>query len=84
MAFEWDVAKNATNLLKHGIDSHDAVHIFDGPFLEVVDDRRDDGETRMIAVGMVEGRELTVVYAVRGRRCCIISARRAHSRERKA
>jgi uncharacterized DUF497 family protein len=29
--FEWDVAKNAANVAKHGIDFDDAVRIFEGP-----------------------------------------------------
>jgi uncharacterized DUF497 family protein len=30
MAFEWDAAKNAANIAKHGIDFDDAIRIFDG------------------------------------------------------
>jgi len=40
MGFEWDAAKNAANMAKHGIDFDDAVRIFDGPVLEKVDQRR--------------------------------------------
>jgi len=29
--FEWDVAKNAANIAKHGIDFDDAIGIFEGP-----------------------------------------------------
>ena len=42
--FEWDVAKNAANVAKHGIDFDDAVRIFEGPVLEQIDNRRDYGE----------------------------------------
>lgn len=84
MAFEWDDAKNAANIAKHGIDFEDAIRIFEGPVLEKADDRRNYGEIRLIAFGVAEGRELAVVYTMRGGRCRIISARRAHSRERKA
>ena len=84
MAFQWDAAKNAANIAKHGIDFEDAIGIFDGPVLQKADVRRDYGEARVIAVGVVEGRELAVVYTVRGRHRRIISARRAHSREREA
>lgn len=84
MVFEWDAAKNAANLVKHGIDFDDAVRVFEGPVLEVVDDRRNYGEVRIIAVGAVDGREVTVVYTRRGTHRRMISARRAHSRERKA
>ena len=84
MAFEWNAAKNAANIAKHGIDFEDAVRIFDGLVLEKADARRDYGEARIIAFGVVDDRELAVVYTMRGERRRIISARRAHSRERKA
>jgi uncharacterized protein len=84
MAFEWDPDKNAANIAKHGIDFEDAVRIFEGPVLESSDERRDYGEVRIIAFGVVDGRELAVVYTMRGGSRRIISARRAHRRERKA
>ncbi len=84
MAFECDAAKNAANIAKHGIDFEDAIRIFDGPVLEKADDRRNYGEVRIIAFGVVDDRELAVVYTMRGERRRIISARRAHSSERKA
>jgi uncharacterized DUF497 family protein len=84
MAFEWDPDKNAANIAKHGIDFEDAVRIFEGPVLESSDERRGYGEVRTIAFGVVDGRELAVVYTMRGGRRRIISARRAHRRERKA
>src|SRR5216683_7994677 len=84
MAFEWDAAKNAANIAKHGIDFEDAIRIFDAPVLERADARRDYGEDRIIAFGVSDERELAVVYTRRGDRCRMISARRAHGRERKA
>jgi uncharacterized DUF497 family protein len=84
MKFEWDLAKNAENLARHGIDFEDARRIFDGPVLERVDDRFDYGEERIIAIGMVDGRELYVVYTMREKRCRIISARRVTRHEREA
>ncbi len=83
-AFEWDMRKNAANVAKHGIDFEDAVRIFEGPVLESTNTRRDYGEARIIAFGVIDDRELAVVYTMRGERRRIISARRAHSRERKA
>ena len=84
MAFEWDAAKNAANIAKHGIDFEDAIRIFDGPVLERTDNRRNYGEVRVIAFGVVDGRQVAIVYTMRGERRSIISARRAHGRERKA
>ena len=84
MGFEWDPGKDAANAAKHGIDFEDACRIFEGPVLERVDDRRDYGETRIAAVGVVAGRHLFVVYTARGRHRRIISARRANGDEREA
>jgi hypothetical protein len=85
MEFEWDPAKAASNLTKHGIDFDDAIAVFDDPRILSVVDPRSHGETRYRAIGTVKGRMLLVVYTMRGsevRR--IISARRASRRERTA
>lgn len=82
--FEWDPAKRVANLLKHGIDFVGAVGIFTGDVLEVVDLRREYGEVRRIAIGMVRNEVLTVVYTPRGPARRIISARRSSTRERQA
>jgi uncharacterized protein len=84
MGFEWDAAKNAANMAKHGIDFDDTVRIFDGPVLEKVDQRRNYGEERIATVGMANGLELFVVYTVRKGNRRIISARRANKHEREA
>jgi uncharacterized DUF497 family protein len=84
MSFEWDAAKSAANLAKHGIDFMDAVGIFDGPVLEKADRRRDYGEERIAAIGLLTGIELYVVYTRRADRRRIISARRANRYERQA
>ncbi len=84
MAFEWDAAKNAANLAKHGISFYHAVRIFEGPVLEKIDNRRDYGEERIVAIGVAMGLELYLVYTARGGRRRIISARRANKDEREA
>jgi uncharacterized protein len=80
MLFEWDESKRETNLAKHHVDFKDAIRVFDGPVFERKDGRR--GEDRLVAIGLVEGVELVVVYATRGKTRRIISARRAHRNER--
>ncbi len=85
MEFEWDPEKNRANIEKHGIDFEDAIAIFEGRVLEKIAAARDFGETRFMAFGVTDGRELTVIYTPRGEgRRRIISARRAHRSERKA
>ena len=83
MIFEWDENKNRTNLQKHGICFEDAARIFEGPTLETIDDRRDYGETRIAAMGVVNDVILYVVYTMRGDARRLISARRANARERR-
>lgn len=85
MKFVWDQAKNRRNLVLHGISFEDASKIFEGRTLERIDDRFDYGETRVYAIGLVQGVELVVIYAdvAPGRRR-IISAWKAERYERKA
>lgn len=84
MDFEWDSAKNERNIHRHGIDFEFAKLIFAEATLERIDDRRDYGEVRWIAIGAVGGLEVTVVYTWRGQTRRLISARRSHSSERRA
>ncbi|ETX06319.1 BrnT family toxin [Candidatus Entotheonella palauensis] len=84
MECEWNPAKNDSNIAHHGIDFEDARRIFDGLVLERIDDRFDYGEERIIAIGVVDGRELYVVYTMREERRRIISARRVTRYEREA
>jgi len=82
MEFEWDTNKNAKNIEKHGIDFADAALIFDYPVLEYEDHRKDYGEKRFCAIGILNSLEITVAYTKRGHRIRLISARRAHDHER--
>ena len=85
MEFEWDEAKNRTNILKHGIDFETAKRIFDGPVLSRRDSRRDYGEDRYISVGRAGDAALVVVaHTERGGRIRLISARPASRTERLA
>ncbi|MGD0270988.1 MAG: BrnT family toxin [Candidatus Sulfotelmatobacter sp.] len=80
MLFEWDESKWRSNLAKHHIDFQDALRIFDRPVFEKA--RRSHGEDRVLAIGLIEGIEIVVVYVIRGEHRRIISARRAHRDER--
>jgi uncharacterized DUF497 family protein len=82
--FEWDEAKSAANRANHGLDFAAACLVFTGPVLERKDARRDYGEDRFQAIGLVEGRVVLVVYTWRGERRRIISARKARQDERAA
>jgi uncharacterized protein len=76
--FEWDDAKAAKNLLKHGITFYQAISAFRDTFaVEYTDDRMDYGEDRFIHIGMAAGQLLTVVFTERADSTRIISARRS-------
>ena len=85
MNYVWDQRKGRSNLTRHGIAFEDAIRIFDGPTLEKVDDRLDYGETRVYAIGLANGLEVTVIYTdVSESERRIISAWRAERHERAA
>lgn len=83
MEFEWDSAKNAKNIEKHGIDFEDIKPLFSStqPFLDREDDREDYGEERRVRLGWVQDLPFCVVYSIRGAIIRIISARLAESAE---
>jgi uncharacterized protein len=84
-AFEWDDAKAASNLAKHGVPFDYATRAFlDEALVDLDASREEDGEARRKAVGVIEGRVFTVVYVQRKEAIRIISARRANQTERKA
>ena len=85
MAFEWDVAKNQTNIRKHGVSFETAQRIFEGPVLTWFDDRKDYGEDRYISIGKVESAAVVVIaHTYRDDRIRLISARPASRKERQA
>lgn len=65
MEFGWDEAKHERNLRKRGFGFDFAARIFEGDTVEWEDTRFLYGEKRMIAVGQVGERILTVVYTDR-------------------
>ena len=85
MNYVWDRRKGRSNLTRHGIAFEDAIRIFDGPTLEKVDDRFDYRETRVYAIGVANGLEVTVIYTdVSESERRVISAWRAERHERAA
>ncbi len=82
MRFEFDRAKAATNLKKHGVSFADAEGVFFDPLGIHQEDPDAEGEQRFIAVGTGSaGQFLVVAYALRGNDIRLISARRATRRE---
>ncbi|MGD9658842.1 MAG: BrnT family toxin [Methylocystis sp.] len=83
LEFEWDEDKAAANLAKHGVSFLRAAEVFANEMIEKVDDRKDYGELRFIALGRVEAEVYRVVYTWRGEGVVrLISAQKANKRER--
>jgi uncharacterized protein len=78
--FEFDPAKSASNLEKHGID-FDAIQAIwqDGMRVEIP--ARTTDEPRWLLVGQIENKHWSVVVTYRGQRVRIISARRSRKEE---
>ena len=78
MDFEFDPAKAAGNLRKHGVSFADAETVFMDPLALHRIDPDAEGEERFVAVGAGSaGHVLVVVYTLRGEAIRLISARRA-------
>ncbi len=82
MEFEWDEAKREANLAKHGIDFEDARWVMQGR-IAIMRARSTGHETRLRAVGFLNGRFVTVIYTMRGDVVRVISVRRARRDERR-
>ena len=80
MNFDWDPAKSASNEAKHGLSLASASALWAGPVVTLPS--KHPGELRHLAIGLIEGRHWTVVYAPRGNRLRLISARRSRKNEK--
>lgn len=85
MDFEWDSAKAAANVRKHGVSFEEAVSALRDDFAATARDLAHSvGESRFITFGIsANGRLLSVSHTDRGNRIRIISARVATRTERK-
>ena len=82
--FEWDQAKAANNLTKHGITFEYATRLFVAPGFRSVDaSRPEDRERRRKAIGILDGRLFVAVYVERAGAYRIVSARRANVMEKR-
>ncbi len=85
LRFEWDAAKAAGNLEKHGISFEEAATVFGDSLGRIVDDpRHSTGEQCYVLLGHSEHhRLLAVMFTERGEAIRLISAREATWRERR-
>ncbi len=83
LEFEWDEAKARINLEKHRVSFLTAASIFVHERLERIDDRKEYGELRWIALGRVDSEVYRVVFTWRDENLIrIISAQKASKDER--
>ncbi|GET37421.1 BrnT family toxin [Microseira wollei] len=84
MEFEWDEAKAAANLKKHGVSFEEAKTVFDNPLAVIFDDKAYSvDEQREIIIGhSQQNRLLLVSFTERPNSIRIISARLATRKER--
>jgi uncharacterized DUF497 family protein len=84
MKFEWHESKNQSNLIKHGFDFADAYRIFNLPMVVELDERENYGEDRFVAIGLLDGRVVVIVYTEPDAEIIrIVSLRKSLSYERK-
>lgn len=77
----FDPEKDAINRAKHGLSLARAAEIDLGTALVRPDDRRDYGEPRWRAYGMIDGRLHMLAFTVRDGVLRAISLRRANAKE---
>lgn len=82
MQFEWDDAKAADNVRKHGVSFLFAAKAFRDPSgIEWIDDSEEYGEERTVLLATADATILVVVFTERNERIRIISARKAKRHE---
>lgn len=80
MEFEFDPAKSASNLEKHGIDFTAAQALWQDVMRVEIPARTVD-EARWLVIGQIGGKHWSVVVTYREQRVRIISARRSRKEE---
>lgn len=85
MIVEFDPAKNAANIAKHGVPLAFGTRVFADPdHLVIAAIRQADGEDRYKAIGMVDGKIWTAVHVLRGGVTRFVSVRRSNDGEERA
>lgn len=80
MDFDYDPERSKTNKAKHGIDFDGAQALWLDPGL-LEAPARTEGEMRFLAIGRIEGRHWSAIFAKRGEIVRLISVRRSRKNE---
>ncbi len=82
MIVDFDKAKDAANIAKHGVSLAFGARVFDDPNQVIIASFRPiDGEDRFKVIGLVDGRLWTAVHVRRGAVIRMISVRRSNASE---
>ena len=83
--FDWDAGNIHKNWHKHGVSYSECEEpFFNQPLLVSEDVKHSQGEQRLYALGQTNaGRQLFIVFTIRGNKIRIISARDMSRKERK-
>ncbi len=81
MGVTFDEAKRLATLEARGLDFADAATIWNGPTFTLPDERRDYSERRFVTYGILDERQVVVVWTWRGEDRRVISMRKANERE---
>lgn len=85
LLFDWDEGNSDKNWLKHKVSLKEVEEIFFNKPLKIFEDERhSQKEERLLAYGATNrGRQLAIVFTLRGEKIRIISARNQNKKERK-
>lgn len=84
MEISYDPEKRAKTLAERELDFEDAVQVFAGSTIDLIDDRKEYGELRWISFGLLRNRMVALVWTPRKGRRHVISMRKANEREKEA
>jgi uncharacterized protein len=83
MDVEFDSEKDEINRLKHGVPLALGVEVLSSRVGQIIDDRRDYGEARFNAFGLVNGRLFVCTYTMRDQTYRLISVGKASKQEQR-
>jgi uncharacterized DUF497 family protein len=83
MDIEFDSGKDEINRLKHGVPLALGAEVLRSWVGQIIDDRRDYGEARFNAFGLVNGRLFVCTYTMRDQTYRLISIRKASKQEQR-
>ena len=84
MEIEFDEAKSRRNSQARGLSFDDVIRFEFAEALVIQDERKEYGETRWRALGLLDERLCALVFTLRAPKLRVISLRRANEREVKA